>query len=90
MIGWEFNMYSAAQDYRRKRNILVGVMTVVWASISFGLCILAAPYFNQFHFFGFPLGFWLTSQGSVFFFVIVLFAYSAAMNRLDRRHGVQE
>jgi putative solute:sodium symporter small subunit len=39
---------------------------------------------------GFKLGFWLAQQGSIYVFVALIFVYVVLMNRLDRRHGVDE
>ena len=39
---------------------------------------------------GVKLGFWFAQQGSIYVFVLLIFAYVLIMNRLDRRHGVEE
>jgi putative solute:sodium symporter small subunit len=38
----------------------------------------------------YPLGFWCAQQGSIYVFVLLILVYVVAMNRLDRRFGVEE
>lgn len=40
---------------------------------------------------GFPLGYWLASQGSLVVFVILIFFYAWYMNNvLDKKYGMEE
>ena len=39
---------------------------------------------------GFPLGYWLASQGSITVFVILIFVYAFRMNGLDRKYGFSD
>jgi putative solute:sodium symporter small subunit len=39
---------------------------------------------------GFPLGFWFAQQGSIYFFVLLIFIYVNWMNRLDKKYGFDE
>ena len=66
----------------------MGILLAVWAFVSFGLGIVLVEPLNQFHFGGFPLGFWFAQQGSIYVFIILTFVYAFAMDRIDRRHGV--
>ena len=34
------------------------------------------------------MGFWFAPQGSIYVFIILTFVYAFAMDRIDRRHGV--
>lgn len=73
--------------WRNNLRIMAGLL-LLWAAVSFGCGILFADWLNQFHlpFTGFPLGFWFAQQGSMAIFVLCIFIYCVAMNRLDRRH----
>lgn len=62
----------------------------IWFLVSFGCGILWVDYLNQFHLFGFKLGFWFSQQGAIFAFVILIFVYAWRMNQLDKAHGVDE
>lgn len=70
---------------------LLAMLLVVWFTVSFGAGILLADWLDaHFRLGGFKLGFWFAQQGSIFAFVGLVFGYVAAMNRLDRQHGVDE
>jgi putative solute:sodium symporter small subunit len=78
--------------YFRANLRIIGILLVIWAFVSFGCGIILAPWLTTFHLpgTGWPLGFWFAQQGSIVVFVILIFVYVWLMNRLDRRHGVQE
>ncbi|MBB3168640.1 DUF4212 domain-containing protein [Simiduia aestuariiviva] len=74
-----------------KANLrLMLILLSVWFSVSFVGGILLADTLNQFRLFGFKLGFWLAQQGSIYVFVLLVFVYVTAMNRLDKKFQVQE
>ncbi len=60
----------------------------IWFVVSYLLSIVFVEPLNQFHFGGFPVGFWFAQQGSIFVFIVLTFVYAFAMDRIDRRHGV--
>jgi putative solute:sodium symporter small subunit len=62
----------------------------IWFVVSYLLSIVFVEPLNQFHFGGFPVGFWFAQQGSIFVFIVLTFVYAFAMDRIDRRHGVDE
>ena len=76
------------QDESHKRHwrnttILVGVLLVLWFTVSFGMGILFVEPLNQFMLGGFPFGFWMAQQGAIFLFVLLILAYCLIMDRLD-------
>jgi putative solute:sodium symporter small subunit len=76
-------------EYRRRQaRITIGLL-VVWA-VSAGCSIAPVNYLNYFQFLGYPLGFWMAFNGSVLFFVLLVFIYCRIMNRLDKEFGVRE
>jgi putative solute:sodium symporter small subunit len=79
-------------SYFRANVTLIAILLVIWAIVSFGCGILLAPWLNQVKLPGteYPLGFWFAQQGSIYVFVILIFVYVVAMNRLDRRYGFAE
>ena len=79
-------------SYFRANVTLIAILLVIWAIVSFGCGILLAPWLNQVNLPGteYPLGFWFAQQGSIYVFVILIFVYVVAMNRLDRRYGFAE
>ena len=54
--------------------------------VSFGFGILFTDFLDQFKFGGFKLGFWFAQQGSIFFFVILIFVYVHLLNKLDDKY----
>ena len=41
-------------------------------------------------FLGFPLGFYMAAQGSLFVLVVLLFVFARQQDKIDRQHGVAE
>ena len=70
-------------DYWKANIRLVSVLLLIWFTVSFGCGILFVDFLDQFHFFGFKLGFWFAQQGSIYIFVILIFIYIHRMKKLD-------
>ncbi|BDG62083.1 DUF4212 domain-containing protein [Caldinitratiruptor microaerophilus] len=63
---------------------------VVWALVSYGAAIIV-KFLNQFKILtGFPLGYYMGSQGSLIVFVLLIFYYAWRMDQIDRKYGVEE
>jgi putative solute:sodium symporter small subunit len=77
-----------AARYWRANLRLMAVLLCVWAFVSYGLGIVFVESLNRWHVGGFPLGFWFAQQGSIYVFIVLIAVYVVAMDRLDRRHGV--
>lgn len=74
-----------------KENVrLVLKLLTIWFIASYGMGILFIDYLNQFQLFGFPFGFWMAQQGAIYVFVALIFVYVVKMNKLDKKHGVDE
>lgn len=69
---------------------ILAILLLIWFISSFGLGILLVEELNSIRIGGFKLGFWFAQQGSIYIFVILIFVYVRLMNRLDRKHGVEE
>ena len=70
-----------------KRNLkLVISLLVVWFIVSCVLGIFLSEDLNNFNFplNGFPFGFWIAQQGSIYVFIILIFIYAWRMDRLDK------
>lgn len=68
----------------------MAALLLVWFFVSYGLGILWVEPLNRFKLGGFPLGFWVAQQGSIYAFVVLIAIYAVCMDRLDRRYGVDE
>lgn len=76
--------------YWRANINLMLVLLAVWFSVSFLAGIVFVDYLDQFRLFGYKLGFWFSQQGSIYFFVLLIFIYAWRMNVLDKKFGVEE
>ncbi len=76
--------------YWRANLRLMAVLLLIWFSVSFLAGIIFFDFLNQFRFFGYKLGFWFSQQGSIYFFVLLIFIYTWRMNALDKKFGVEE
>ncbi len=78
------------EQYWRANLKLVGICLLIWFLASYGCGILFAETLNQYHLFGFKLGFWFAQQGSIYIFLLLILFYVLRINALDRRFGVLE
>jgi putative solute:sodium symporter small subunit len=69
----------------RRALALKAVLLVVLVLVSFGTCFFAREL--SFSVMGWPLHFWIASQGAVLVFIAILAVYTWAMNRLEARDG---
>jgi putative solute:sodium symporter small subunit len=81
---------SSQHAYWRATLRLVTFCLTVWFLVSFVCGILLVDVLNRFHFGGFPLGFWIAQQGSIYVFLLLIVFYVWRMRRIDRDHGVDE
>jgi len=86
-IRWRLGSGSA---YWRDNITLVLDCLFVWFLVSFGFGVLLVEPLNLIRVGGFKLGFWFAQQGSIYVFLALIFFYAWRMDRLDRRHDVEE
>ena len=78
------------EGYWRANIRLISILLVIWFSVSY-IPVLFVEQLNQITILtGFPLGYYMGSQGSLIVFVLLIFYYSWRMGRLDREFGVEE
>ncbi len=76
-------------QYWEKTSKLMLLMMALWAFFSFFVHFFVTPL-NSIRILGFPLGFYMASQGSLIAFVVMLFWFAKAQDRIDRESGVAE
>lgn len=81
---------SANRSYWRANLRLLAVLMSIWALVSFGAGIVFREWLDQFFLGGYPLGFWFAQQGSIYVFIALIFIYSRAIHRLERRHALDD
>ena len=59
------------ESYWRSNVRLVLALLFVWFSVSFLAGIVFVEFLNQFRFFGYKLGFWFSTQGSIYTFLLL-------------------
>lgn len=68
--------------WRTNIRYMLGLLAV-WFLVSYGCGILFKESLGL-------TGFWFAQQGSIYVFVILIFAYVYLMNRLDKEYDVDE
>ncbi len=76
--------------YWRANLRLIGVLLTIWALVSYVFGILLVEQLNAWKIGDLPLGFWFAQQGAIYVFVFLIFIYAWRMDKLDRKHGVDE
>jgi putative solute:sodium symporter small subunit len=77
-----------AEHWRRTRNLMF-VHLGIWFIFAYVVHWFAAPL-NQINFFGWPLGYYFSAQGSLIVFVVQLFLFSRQQHAIDVEFGVAE
>ena len=72
-------------SYWQLNLLILLILLSIWFLVSFGFGIIWSENLDQIKFGGFKLGFWFAQQGSIYFFVIIIFIYIFLMNKLDKK-----
>ena len=78
------------KEYWNSNLKIVSVLLVIWFLVSFGFGILFSDFLDQIKIGGFKLGFWVAQQGSIYIFVVLIFAYVYLMQKLDETISEEE
>jgi putative solute:sodium symporter small subunit len=76
------------QEYWRRNLNLTGVLLVIWFVVTFVLAYFARDL--SFNFFGWPFSFYMGAQGALIVYLLIIWYYASAMNKLDKEYGVEE
>ena len=77
------------QEYWRKNLVYTGILLFVWFLVTFVEAWYAREL-NGITFFGFPLGFYMSAQGSLAIYVAIIGIYAILMRKLDLQYNVDE
>jgi putative solute:sodium symporter small subunit len=80
---------AALAAYWAENKRLTTITLIIWAAVSFGATFFVEAL-NGIVIFGFPLGYFMGAQGSLIVFVLLIFNYSAAMNKIDHKYNLHE
>ena len=73
---------------RTLRRLLT--LLAIWLTAGPVMSIVFVEPLNRFSIGGAPFGFWMAHQGSMYVFVVLIFANAWLADRLDREFGVNE
>lgn len=76
-------------EYWRKNLVYTGILLSAWFLFTFVLVWFARDL-NTITFFGWPLAFWFSAQGSLAIYVAIIGIYAVLMRKLDLEYGVDE
>jgi putative solute:sodium symporter small subunit len=76
-------------EYWRKNLVITAVLLLVWFIFTFVEAWFAREL-NTITFFGWPLAFWFSAQGSLAIYVAIIGIYAYLMGKLDKEYQVDE
>ena len=76
-------------QYWRRNLALTAVLLFIWFVVTFVEAWYARDL-NAFTFLGFPFGFYMSAQGSLVVYVVLIWIYARYMNKLDKEYDVHE
>ena len=76
-------------EYWRKNLVITGILLFVWFVATFVEAWFAREL-NTVTFLGFPLGFYMSAQGSLIIYVALIGIYALLMRKLDLKYNVDE
>jgi putative solute:sodium symporter small subunit len=76
------------EHWRRTRALTIAHLSV-WFVFAYVVHWFAVPL-NEINFFGWPLGYYMSAQGSLAVFVVQLFLFNRQQHAIDVKFGVEE
>jgi putative solute:sodium symporter small subunit len=77
-----------AEHWRRTKNLMIAHLAV-WFVFAY-LVHWFASALSSVNFFGWPLGYYMSAQGSLIVFVVQLFLFARQQHAIDVKFGVAE
>ena len=77
------------KEYWHKNLVITAILLFIWFVVTFVEAWFAREL-NQYSFLGFPFGFYMSAQGSLAIYVILIGVYAWYMNKLDKEYEVDE
>jgi len=75
--------------YWGENKRLTTITLVIWAAVSFGATFFVDTL-DSVVMFGFPFGYYMSAQGALIVFVLLIFNYSSMMNKIDHKYNLHE
>jgi putative solute:sodium symporter small subunit len=77
------------REYWHRNLVVTAILLVIWFVVTFVEGWYAREL-NAFTFLGFPFGFYMSAQGSLVVYVVLIWFYARYMNALDVEYKVEE
>jgi len=74
------------KSYWKKNLRYLAILLSIWFLVSYVMGIILVDALNAIKIGGFPFGFWMAQQGSIYVFVLLIFVYVRWMNKLDNEY----
>jgi len=78
------------EQYWKENVVFIVKLLLTWFIFTFGLSTFAANFLNNFEFFGVKIGFFLANQGSILFFILIIYIYIKKISKLDKKYSISE
>lgn len=75
------------ESYWQANIRIIAILLIIWLAVAY-IPPLFVNQLNQIVIAGFPLGYYMGSQGSLIVFVLEIFFYAWYMNKLDEDYGL--
>jgi len=89
ITGGNMQLTEKHKQYWQKNLRLTGILLVIWFVATFVIGWFARDL-ESFTIIGFPFSFYMGAQGSLIIYVLIIWYYAHAMNKLDIEYGVHE
>lgn len=76
-------------EYWRKNVVIVAILLAVWFVVTYVQAWFARGL-NEISFFGWPFSFYMSAQGALIIYLVIIWVYWHYMNKLDKEYGVAE
>ena len=81
---------SNAEKHWEKSRSLLWITLAIWAVFSMGIFLFGAEMNEVTGPFGYPLSYYMTCQGSLLAFVILIFWFAGRQEKIDEEFGFTE
>jgi putative solute:sodium symporter small subunit len=76
--------------YWQENIKILSILMSIWFIVSFLLGIVFVDQLDNIRIAGFKLGFWISQQGSIFIYVLLVYLYLKAMDKLDKKYKLDD
>ena len=77
-------------EYWRKNLVITAILFAIWFVFTFVEIWFARELNAGFTILGFPAAFYMSAQGSLAIYVVLIGTYAMVMKKLDKEYGVDE